>query len=228
MAEETKQEAVTPAETKVETPKVDLSPTEAEALLKSRDEHFQGRVQAEKEVIALREKLAKLDPPPKKEDPPKEKTSSENEAMLKSWEEKCAKLEKEIKARDSAVVKSKVDSLVTDMASKIDNEVPELFRSMFKDRVRGKMGDDGQVKITCLDKNGDPSAITPDEMVKEVLDNEKYKRYRINNRSSGSDVREESSMKKFDMPTRTPTADFDLSTAPAEEIVAHIHKLRRL
>ena len=202
--------------------KIELSSEEAEALLKSRDEQFQARLKAEKELMALKEKTAGVSP----KEPPKEK--SENEAMLKSWEEKCSRLEKEIKARDGAVVRSKVDSLVNSMASKIDNDVPELFRSLFKDRVRGKMGEDGQVKITCLDKNGDPSAITPDEMVKEILDNDKYKRYLINNRSSGSEVREESSVKTNPMPTGTPVAEFDLSTAPAEQIVAHIHKLRRL
>ena len=206
-------------------PKVELSSAEAEALLKSRDEQFKARLKAEAELADLKKKAgpadsAKVDPPPKEK--------SDSEAMLKSWEEKCARLEKEIRARDGAVVRSKVDNLVSSMASKIDSEVPELFTSMFKSRIRGKMGDDGQVKITCYDKNGDPSAITPDEMVKEVLDNDKYKRYLINNRSSGSDVREENSVKRNPMPAGQPVADFDLSTARAEDIVAHIHKLRRL
>ena len=223
MSEEVKNEVkeeVKPAETPKT--KVELSSEEAEALLKSRDEQFQARLKAEKELMALKEKTAGVS----SKEPPKEK--SETEALLKSWEDKCIRLEKEIKARDSAVVRSKVDNLVSSMASKIDNEVPELFTAMFKNRVRGKMGDDGQVKITCLDKNGDPSAITPDEMVKEVLDNDRYKRYLINNRSSGSDVREEKPVKINPMPAGKPVAEFDLSTAPADQIVAHIHKLRRL
>ena len=225
MSEEVKNTEVKEEVKEEETPKIELSSAEAEALLKSRDEQFKARLKAENELADLKKKLGPVDSS-KTDPPPKEK--AENDAMLKSWEDKCARLEKEIKARDSAVVKSKVDNLVSSMASKIDNEVPELFRSMFKDRVKGKMGDDGQVKITCLDKNGDPSAITPDEMVKEILDNDKYKRYLINNRSTGSDVREENSVRQNPMPTGTPVADFDLSTARAEDIVAHIHKLRRL
>lgn len=225
MPEETKavEEKVETKAVESEPSKVELSSDEAIALLKSRDEAFQARLKAEKELEKFRREIAEKDAP--KPEPSK---PSEKDALVKSWEEKCAKLETEIKRRDKDVVRSRVDSLVSELSSKIDTEVPELFKPMIEKRVKGELTDDGKVRITCLDKNGEPSAMTPDELLKEVVDNKKYSRYLVANRSSGSESRtEESYMNKFqNMPA--PTTEVDLSAMPAEQLAAHIHKLRRL
>lgn len=214
-------------EKKEETPEPKTDPN-LQTVLQSRDEHFQARLRAEAEVKQLRE-MVEDKKEEKAPEPVPDKESSDSDAIVKSWEDKYSKLEAQLKARDEKIVQNKVEGLVNEMAAKIDSDVPELFKSMFDRRIKGEVTESGGTKITCLDKKGQPSALTPDEIVKEVLDDERYKKYIVSNRSSGSGKGEEMNTSlNYQLPTTSSSKEVDLSKASSVDLVAHIQRMRRI
>ena len=182
---------------------------ETTTIRESRDSEFQARIKAEQEVAALKKQLEA------QQQVAQEKKSSDKDALLKSWQEKCSKLESEIKKRDQHVLQSRLDSLVTEYASKINPEVPELFKPMIEKRIRATLNDSGQLSVHCLDANGNPTAQTPDEVIKEILANKKYSKYIVANQASGSSS-ESSNAIPFPAPQGKPSVvdgNVDLSTA---------------
>ena len=167
-------------ELKSETPPEPVKQDESVKMRESRDAEFQARIKAEQEVEDLKQRLAEH------EKAKQDKASTDKDALLKSWQEKCANLEGEIKKRDERVLRSRLDGVVTELAAKINPDVPELFKPMIEKRIRGTLNDEGGISIHCLDKNGNPTAQTPDEVIKEIVDNKKYHKYIIGNKASGS------------------------------------------
>lgn len=211
MAEETKK-----VEAPVEQPK-QAEPAEETTtdLMKSREEEFQARRRAEAELQKFRDAATE------KERKDLEKRSEIDE-VTKKWRQKCFDLEKKIKQRDADVVASRIDSVVSELSTKINSEVPELFKPMIKERIKGELTAEGQLKIVCLDKQGLPTSGTTDELVKEILDNDKYKRYVIANKSSGSAKDDSVKPVQRFVPKVEGSADLDLTKATPEQLVAYL------
>lgn len=188
---------------------------EPDPMRQSRDAEFHLRVKAEQEVATLKEQLAI------KEREALDKKSKDKDTMIKSWEEKYSRLETELKKRDARVLESKRDAIVTELATKINSEVPELWKPMIRERIKCEMTDTGQFRVVCLDKQGNPSASTPDEVINEIIDNQKYKRYIIANKSSGSDDASKSPQAPFPVQQTASVADrdVDLSTTDSDTLV---------
>ena len=207
MSEET--QVKQPEATQVQATQVPPAQDESAKIRESRDVEFQAKIKAQQEVEELKKRLSEY------EKATQEKASSDKETLLKSWQEKCAKLEGEIKKRDQHVLRSRLDSVITELASKINSEVPELFKPMIEKRIRGELNEQGNLSIHCLDKNGNPTAQTPDEVIKEIVDNKKYHKYIIGNKASGST---DETNKTIPFPSRQaptqgqPIGDMDLAT----------------
>ena len=189
-----------------ETPTTTPVPDNQE-LIKSRDAEFQAKLKAEQELAETKKKLSEFQQAQQKRE------RIDKDALLKSWQEKCEKLQSELKTRDENLLKGRMDSLISELAVKVNSDVPELFKPLIKERIRGELGEDGRVKLHCVDANGAPIAQTPDELVKEILANDKYKRYVIVNRSSGGSKEPEvkSNVAQFPTPDLSRTDTNDLS-----------------
>lgn len=181
-------------------------PPDQQTIIQSRDEEFQAKLKAQQELQDVKQKLAQLEQAQQK------KEKIDKDALIKSWEEKYDKLHTELKKRDQHVLASKVDSLLTEMATKLNSEAPEIWKPFLEKRIHGELTDDGRIKVTCLDKAGNASALTPDELVKEMLENKKLSRYVIANRSKGSSEPEvKTNVAQFPTPNLSRTDTNDLS-----------------
>lgn len=213
-------------ETKVEglpKPETKLTSEEAVELIKSREAEFQARQKAEAELKKYKDaEVAKV------ADEQKELAQkSEANEITKKWRDKCQALEKQMKLRDEAMVNSRVDSLASELASKVNSDVPELYRPMIRERLKAELTPEGTVKVTCLDKSGLPTSLTPDELAKEIIDNKKYSRYIVANRSSGTQEDDANVRQPRPVATIGGTGEPDLSRMSPANLVAFIKTKQR-
>ena len=193
-----------------------------DAVKEARDADFQARLKAEQELASLKQRVEA------QEQAQQAQRNKDKDSLIKSWQEKCANLESEIKKRDTDVLNSRLDGMVSELAAKINPEVPELFKPMIKERIKATVNPDGQVSVYCLDKAGNPIASTPDEVAQEIIDNDRYKRYVVANRASGSaDVSSAINQQAFQQapqqpaPAQTQVGDdeVDLATTGNDNLV---------
>ena len=193
-----------------------------DAVQEARDADFQARLKAEQELATLKQQVEA------QEQAKQAQQSKDKDSLIKSWQEKCASLEGEIKKRDNEVLNSRLDGMVSELAAKVNPEVPELFKPMIKERIKATVNPDGQVSVYCLDKAGNPIASTPDEVAQEIIDNDRYKRYVVGNRASGSaDVSSQINQQAFQQASNQPAPvqsqvgddETDLATTSNDNLV---------
>lgn len=112
----------------------------------------------------------------------------ETEALIKSWEAKLAKREKELTAQleqlQGTLKNSAIDSLARKMATDLAGENAEIILPHIRGRVQVDIVD-GKPVTKILDGEGSPSALTPEELQKEFLSNTKFAAIVVGSKGSG-------------------------------------------
>lgn len=162
------------------------------ALKRAKDYEKQLRQTAEKAARELKDQLADIN---LQMEELKEasagkggKKSSELEALEKSWKEKLANKEKELTDKlagvQNALKTQMVDSVAMRMATDLAGENAELLLPHISRRLAADIAD-GKASTKVLDADGQPSALTPEELQKEFLSNTKYSSIVIASKASG-------------------------------------------
>lgn len=110
-------------------------------------------------------------------------------ALDKSWKEKLTaretELNNQISSLQNVVVKSQRDSVLSALAAKlIKPESHRLFKKSIEDRFNVEIGESGPV-VRILDAHGKPSAMTIEDLEKEIIANKEYSPIVIGSRASG-------------------------------------------
>lgn len=118
----------------------------------------------------------------------KGKDGGETEALVKSWEAKLAKREKELTSQldllQGTLKGSALDALASKMAADLAGENSEIILPHIRGRIQVDLVD-GKPVTKILDHEGSPSALTPDELRKEFLSNTKFAAIVVGSKGSG-------------------------------------------
>lgn len=161
--------------------------------LKNAKEHEKNlRVSAEGKISTLTTQLEEAttarDAAITERDAAKSAQGTDVAALEASWQKKVddantakTAIEQEL---TSEVERLLVTNTATAMAHKIST-VPELFQDTIAKRLKVEKGADGKYFTRVLDATGNPSAVTLDELEKELLANDKYAAIMIAGKGSG-------------------------------------------
>lgn len=151
------------------------------ALKRAKDHEKEQRKIAEKEAKELKEKLDELTTGSARK-------AGDIDALDKSWGEKYAKLEAELRGeiagRDGHLNKLLVDNVAQSLASKL-SIAPAVILPHIKSRLQAEF-QEGAGVTRVLDANGKPSALTLDELETEFRSNKEFAPIIIASKASGS------------------------------------------
>lgn len=162
------------------------------ALKRAKDHEKNLRAAAEAKVGELTDQLtaikAELTTAVAERDAAKADKGKDVQAIEASWQAKIDALQAKAAATETELT-SEVERLLktntaTTMASEIST-VPELFQDVISKRLKVEKGADGRYFTRVLDEAGAPSALTLDELKKELLANKKYAAIIISGKGSG-------------------------------------------
>lgn len=149
------------------------------------------------------------------------------EALKKSYQQKY---DKDVSERDAKITslggtveKLMVDNVASTMAAKLVSkpEYTEVVLPHIRGRLKLDTDTDGTVRTAVLDKDGKPSALTIEDLEKEVLSNKAFAPILRGSHASGGSAPGDSDRSSA-APRRAPSVkDFDMSKASPAEIVAH-------
>ena len=115
------------------------------------------------------------------------------ETLERSWKEKNEKLQKELtdklSAKDAYIRQSLIDANASQIAAKIST-VPNLMAGHIKSRLDVDFSGEAPV-LRVLDKAGKPTALTLDELQKEIVENDEYAAIIVGSKASGSNASKE-------------------------------------
>ena len=160
---------------------LDLDDEESGALLRAKDREKELRKVAETKAKELEERLAELEGTDARK-------RGDIETLEKSWKSKLAETEKALTERlankDAYLKNTLVDSVAQQIASKISTS-PALIMPHIKARLAADLdGDTPSTKV--LDKNGQLSALTIEELQNEFVTNPDFGAIIIGSKASGS------------------------------------------
>ena len=160
---------------------LDLDDEESGALLRAKDREKELRKAAETKAKELEERLAELEGTDARK-------RGDIETLEKSWKSKLAETEKALTERlankDAYLKNTLVDSVAQQIASKISTS-PALIMPHIKARLAADLdGDTPSTKV--LDKNGQLSALTIEELQNEFVTNPDFGAIIIGSKASGS------------------------------------------
>lgn len=147
------------------------------------------------------------------------------EALKKSYQ---AKYDKDIKERDdkltrasATIEKQLIDNVAQSMATKIvaKPEYSEVVLPHIRGRLKLAYDSDGNAETTVLDKDGKPSALTLEDLEKEMLQRKAFAPILRGSHASGGSAN--GSDGRSSAAGHTSSKDFDMSKATPAEIVAH-------
>lgn len=148
------------------------------------------------------------------------------EALKKSYQQKYDKDTGDLKASNEklngTVEKLMVDNVATALAGKLvaKPEYTEALLPHIRGRLKLDHNADGEAVTAVLDKDGKPSALTVDDLEKEVLSNKAFAPILRGSHASGGSApggNDRSSAAR----RGTSVKDFDMAKATPAEIVAH-------
>lgn len=148
------------------------------------------------------------------------------ETLEKSWKEKITKIETEanakIAAKDAFIRKTLVDSVATQLATKLGGDKAPLWLPHIKARLDADLtGEQPSTKI--LDSKGALSALTLDDLEKEFVANKDFSAILIASRASGggaaTDERKHDTGGANHANNGKPAS---LSTMPINDVVAYV------
>lgn len=156
------------------------------ALKRAKDHEKQARQTAEKahkELLAMHEKAQEEIDEMRRGNIPK----GDVEKLESSWrtklEKKEAELTSQITARDSTLKALLVDNVAQALAAKISNS-PDLILPHIQKRLTTEM-DNGKFITRVLDADGKPSALSIEELQKELTSDKRFAPIIIGSKASG-------------------------------------------
>lgn len=172
---------------------VDGKDAEDVTALKNAKEHEKNlRVSAESKITTLTEQVTELttarDAAIVDRDAAKAAQGTDVAAIEASWQAKVDAATTKLNETETALTTEIERLLVTNTATAMAHEistVPELFQDTISKRLKVEKGADGKYFTRVLDAAGNPSALTVDELKKELLANEKYAAIIIAGKGSG-------------------------------------------
>lgn len=109
------------------------------------------------------------------------------EALDKSWKEKYEKRERELlegsTKKDELIKRMMAEDRAEALANKISN-APTLMKRVIRDRLHVDMDGD-QPTLKVLDKDGKPSALTVEDLEKEIVADKEFATIIIGSKASG-------------------------------------------
>lgn len=162
------------------------------ALKNAKDHEKNLRVSAESKITTLTEQVTELttarDAAIVDRDAAKAAQGTDVAALETSWQAKVDAATTKLNETEAALTTEIERLLVTNTATGMAHEistVPELFQDTIAKRLKVEKGADGKYFTRVLDAAGNPSALTVDELKKELLANEKYAAIIIAGKGSG-------------------------------------------
>lgn len=141
------------------------------------------------------------------------------EKLETSWKEKLAKKETELGGQLESAQKSLkrmlVDNVAQTLATKIST-APELLLPHIRTRLTTDVAD-GEFITRVLDKDGKPSAMTIDELQKELISNKAFAPIMVGSKATGSGASGSSNGG-----SSAGNGNSNLSKASPKDLVAHI------
>jgi hypothetical protein len=148
---------------------------EREALKKKLTEREAKQAEIEAEAARKAEELARK--------------SGDVAALEKSWQEKLTKREQElleqIKSKDAAVEALTVEATARKLSAELFGDGADALIHNVRSRLRTEF-QDGKPIVRVLDENGQPSAMTVEDLKKSFVDNKTYSRFIVAGKGSGS------------------------------------------
>ncbi|MEM1189936.1 MAG: hypothetical protein AAGI72_15495 [Pseudomonadota bacterium] len=160
------------------------------ALKRAKDHEKKQRQEAEDRARGLQEKLDAIDKDNKEAKDKNARDKGDVEALEKSWQEKLTNRETELNGKieslegslRTVLVDGKAEALAAELA--IDGSAAALLPHI-KARLATDMRD-GQMTTVVLDKEGKPSALTVDELKKEIAGEKAFAPLIAGSKASGS------------------------------------------
>ena len=115
--------------------------------------------------------------------------SGDFDSLRASYEEKFEKskgeYESKVKSLDSQLEKLLVDNKALDIATQIAPDNVALMLPHVKARIGTRVDDDGQKHTAFMDKNGNLSSLTADDLVKEFMEDKTFAAVVTGSRATG-------------------------------------------
>lgn len=187
------------------------------ALKRAKDREAQLRRDAEKRAKEAEEKLQGLEGDDARK-------RGDIETLEKSWEKKHnetkAQYEERIQKQEGFMKKTLVDSVAKDIAHKISTS-PSLIMPHIKSRLTADLeGDNPSTKV--LDANGQPSAMTIDELQEEFVANKDFSAIIIGSKASGSGTSKDGQNKSTRNGATEDGKPVPLSGLSPKELAEHV------
>lgn len=166
---------------------LDLEDDDVGPLKRAKDREVERRKEAEKRLREYEEELEKFRALEESKESEKAKKAGDIEAIEKSWQDKYERLkttkEKEVERYKQHLTHTLVDKTAAEIAAEISVS-PRIMERFVRDRLMADF--DGDVpKTRVLDADGNPSALTVDELKQEFLQNEEFSSILVASRASG-------------------------------------------
>jgi hypothetical protein len=146
--------------------------------------------------------------------------------LEKSWKEKLEKLESlsksELTARDGTITQLLVDNVATSMANTISNS-PDLMLPHIKSRLTTEL-QDGHFVTRVLDREGKPTALSIEELQKDITADKRFAPIIISTKASGGGASgggKKDATNGSSAPTPFDPKKFDPNKASPKDLVAY-------
>lgn len=192
------------------------------ALKRAKDHEANARKEAQKELKELRAKMAEFEDKGARD-------KGDIEALDKSWSKKLesakAEAEAKLSTKDAFISKTLVDNVATKIATEISTS-PSLLMPLLKTRLVADL--DGETPSTkVLDANGQPSAMTVDELRKEFVANKEFAAIMIGSKASGSGASSDGKNKANRVGGMTGgEKDVRLADMDSKQLVEHVTAIK--
>lgn len=201
----------------------DTSDDDVAALKRARDREKEEAKAAKLKAKELQEQLDELSGNDAKK-------RGDIETLEKSWKEKNEKITKEftdkLAAKDSFIKSSLIDANVTKLATKISNNAT-LMSPHIRNRLDVDFSGDSPV-LKVLDKDGKPSALSLDDLEKELVANKDFSAIIIGSKASGSASKTEGKQNggadKFSNGNNGNSPN--LAAVPPGQLAAHLKEMK--
>lgn len=151
------------------------------ALKRAKDRESQARKDAEAELKELKAKLSEIESIDNRK-------KTDIATLERSWQSKLDATVSEYSAKMDKLTKHTQTTLVDNVASALASKVskaPALLIPIIKSRLQADFEGDAP-KTRILDKEGKPSALTIEDLEKEIVANPEFSAIIVGSRSSGS------------------------------------------
>lgn len=159
--------------------------TEDPAKLKRAKDHEKAqRQQAEQKATQLGERITAMEA----ELDEVRKSGGNTSALEKSYQQKIDRMKADYEGQLGGLRGSLEGLLVDNVASSVASKIstaPDVILPHIRQRLKAETGEDGKASTRVLDKNGQPSAMTVEELAQEFVANPSFSAIIIGSKGSG-------------------------------------------